>query len=174
MRALFSKKSYGALLALLLTGLAHTAQAVDLKIGVVNPTRVLDAAPQVQQAENRLKQEFEPRKQRIVNTQDEVKRMEDRFRKNEGIMSEQQLSDLRRDILAKERELKREQDEFREDYNLRRNEELDKLQKKIYKAIESLAKRENYDLIISDGVIVASERVDITGKVLSELERLKD
>ena len=161
------------LLSMFWVGFASAGvSAADLKIGVVNPARVLETAPQVEEAEARLKQEFEPRRQQLLNAQENVKRMEERYRKNEAIMSEKQLADLRRDILSKERDVKRDQDEFREDYNIRRSEELDKLQKKIYKAIESLAKRENYDLIISDGVIVASERVDITEKVLAELKRL--
>jgi outer membrane protein len=166
-------KPYILLISMLGLGFTSTyLSAAELKIGVVNPARVLETAPQVEEAEARLKQEFEPRRQQLLNAQEDVKRMEERYRKNEAIMSEKKLTDLRRDILSKEREVKREQDEFREDYNIRRSEELDKLQKKIYRAIESLAKRENYDLIISDGVIVASDRVDITDKVLAELKRL--
>ena len=158
--------------ALLLLGWSQLSAATDLKIGFVNPLKVLEAAPQVQDADLRLKREFEPREQGIVGAQEEIKRMEDRFRKNEAIMSESELGELRRDIIARKRDLKRDQDEFREDYNIRRSEELDRLQKKIYKAIETLAEREGYDLIVSEGVIVASKRVDITDKVLAELKRL--
>ncbi|MDH5436713.1 MAG: OmpH family outer membrane protein, partial [Gammaproteobacteria bacterium] len=67
-------------------------------------------------------------------------------------------------------ELKRKQDEFREDFNIRRNEEFGKLQKRIYEAIVSHAKKEKYDLIISDGVIYASDTVDITNQVLARLK----
>lgn len=168
------KKRHLTLVAVLLCGLCQTALATDLKIGFVNPLRVLESAPQVEEADRRLKQEFEPREQQILRAQEEVKRMEERFQKDEAIMSEAKAADLKRDIVARRRDIKREQEEFREDYNIRRSEELDKLQKKIYKAIESLAKREKYDLVVSDGVIVASERVDITDKVLAELKRLHD
>jgi outer membrane protein len=99
--------------------------------------------------------------------------MEERLGKDEAIMSEKNLNDLRRDIMAKKRDLKRDQDEFREEYNFRRSEELDKLQKQIYKAIETLAKDMGYDLVVSDGVIVASERVDITDMVLKRLQEMQ-
>jgi outer membrane protein len=34
-----------------------------------------------------------------------------------------------------------------------------------------LAKEDKYDLIVSDGVIYASDRIDITGKVLERLKK---
>lgn len=146
-------------------------QAEEIKIGFVNPIKVMETAPQVEAANKRLEQEFAPKERRIVDAQKEVRQMEERLAKDEAIMSERELNDLRRDIMSKKRDLKRDQDEFREEYNFRRSEELDKLQKQIYKAIETLARDMGYDLVVSDGVIVASERVDITDMVL---KRLKD
>jgi outer membrane protein len=78
---------------------------------------------------------------------------------------------LNRDIISKKRELKRQQDEFREDYNIRRNEELDKLQKRIIEIIQSVAREEAYDFILSDGVVWASKKVDITDKILMRLNQ---
>jgi len=84
------------------------------------------------------------------------------------------LSDVERgrnenEIRAAKRELRRAQDEFREDLNLRRSQELSKLQQKVTEVIQVLAKAENYDLIVSDGVIFAGTRVDITDKILERL-----
>jgi len=39
----------------------------------------------------------------------------------------------------------------------------------VTEVIQVLAKAEKYDLIISDGVIFAGERVDITDKILERL-----
>lgn len=161
------------LVAGLLCGVFASAQAQDIKIGFVNPVKVMETAPQVEAANKRLEQEFAPKEQRIVEMQKELRQMEERLGKDEAIMSEKNLNDLRRDIMAKKRDLKRDQDEFREEYNFRRSEELDKLQKQIYKAIETLAKDMGYDLVVSDGVIVASERVDITDMVLKRLQEMQ-
>ena len=85
-------------------------------------------------------------------------------------MGDSERRNLERDIIAQQRELKRAQDEFREDFNIRRNEELGSLQRQVYEAIVSLAKEEQFDLIVNDGaVIYASEQVDITDKVLKRL-----
>ena len=90
-----------------------------------------------------------------------------------AIMSEPELRKLTMKIRDKQRELKRKQEEFREDYNFRRNEELNKIQKIISQVIQKLAKRERYDLILSDGVVWAGKRIDMTDKVLKSLRRQK-
>jgi outer membrane protein len=54
---------------------------------------------------------------------------------------------------------------------MRRNEELAKLQRRIIEVIQQLAKDEKFDLIVSDGVVYASDQVDITGKVIERLQQ---
>jgi len=157
---------------ILLCSLSSHSAFAALKVGYVNALRIMDAAPQVEDASKRLEREFEPRQRRIISSQREVRRLEERLAKEGEIMSASQLTDLRKDIRNKRRDLKREQDEFREDYNIRRNEELDKVQKKIMDVIQDLAKDESYDMILGEGVIWASKKVDITNKVLKRLERL--
>ncbi len=145
------------------------AEGSNLKIGFVNPIKILESAKQVQEANKRLEQEFAPREGKLSNSIRDVQQMKDRLAKDEAIMSRKDAADLKRDILSKERDAKRAQDEFQEDYNIRRSEELDKLQKKISKSIEELAKQEDYDFILSEGVVYASDRVDITDTVLKYL-----
>lgn len=165
--------AFGMIFIGLLSVNVQPIHAEELKIGFVNPVQILDTAPQVEEANKRLEEEFAPREKGIVERQKEIQQLEDQVKKDSEIMSDSQLDSLRKDIVAKKRDIKREQDEFREDYNIRRSEELNKLQKRIYKAIESLAKEENYDLVVSEGVIVASKRVDITEKVLKRLNQEK-
>lgn len=143
----------------------------EFKLGFVNPVKVMESASQVESANNRLEQEFAPRQRRIVSAQQDIKKKEERLARDGAIMSEDEQRNLSRDLLSMKRDLKREQDEFREDYNLRRNEELDKLQKKIIEVIQDIAREESYDFILSDGVVWASDRVDITEKVLQRLNR---
>jgi len=84
-------------------------------------------------------------------------------------MSEAEARKLQRDVLEKKRDLKRDQEEFREDFNLRRNEELGKLQRLVFEAIKGLSDAEKYDLVLHDGVVFASDSVDITDKVQKRL-----
>ena len=75
-----------------------------------------------------------------------------------------------RTLVSDQRDIKRLQDEYSEDLSIRRNEELRKLEKEIAKTITDIAKKEKYDLIVFQGVIYASEKVDITNKVLESLK----
>ena len=100
-----------------------------------------------------------------------IKQMEGDLEKNALVIKETERRAKERDLLLLKRELKRATQEFREDYNQRRNEELAVLQKIVYKAIVEIAKQERYDLILHEGTVYASDRIDITDKVLKTLSR---
>jgi outer membrane protein len=146
------------------------ASAADLKIGFVNVARLLEKAPQAEAAKKDLEREFKPRDSKLVSEQKTIKSLEEKLAKDEAVMSEAERQKVERDLLNKKRDAKRVQDEFREDFNLRRNEELAKLQKSIFEAIQTLAKEENYDLLLTDGVVFAKETIDITNKIEQKLQ----
>ncbi len=145
--------------------------AQEVKIGFVNSARVLQEAPQAEHARVKLQSEFEPRDKKIVAMQKKLKKFEDEMNRDAAVMSESVRKKKEREMLALKRDVKRAQEEFNEDLNLRRNEELNILQQKVYDAIVSLAKEENYDVILGDSVMFASKRVDITDKVIKRLSK---
>lgn len=156
--------------ALMLGSTATTAVAEGIKVGAVNLTKVTEQMPQADAAQNQLEREFSPRQRDLEAQQKELKALEDRLERDGDVMSESERRGLERDIRARQRELVRLQREVREDYNIRRNEELRKLLKQTLSTVAELAKEEQYDLVISEGVVYASERVNLTNKLL---ERLK-
>ena len=80
---------------------------------------------------------------------------------------------MQRDILNQKRELKRGTEEFREDINFRRNEEFSKIQRMIVEAIQAVGKEGKFDLVLGEGVIFASEKVDLTNTVIERLKKQK-
>ena len=164
------------LLLLTMSGLipaavAQTEQS-QLKIGFVNAAKILDNAPQADLARKRLEQEFAPRDKILVDAQRSLRRLEDRLSNPTAEISDSERRSLERDLISQQRELKRIQDEFREDFNIRRNEELSKLQRQVYETIITVAKEQQFDIILNEGaVLYASDRADITVQVL---ERLSD
>ncbi|MEO7557898.1 MAG: OmpH family outer membrane protein [Gammaproteobacteria bacterium] len=165
------KKILYSLLFCVLGFSAGGAVAAELKLGFVNAAKILEEAPQAEAARNKLEKEFAPRDKDLIASQRQVKSLEDKLTKDDSSFSESERRKAERDIITQKRDLKRAQDEFREDFNIRRNEEFGKLQKLVYDTIVTLAKQDSYDLIVGDGAIFASDRVDITAKVL---ERLKN
>jgi outer membrane protein len=142
----------------------------EARIGFVDTVKLMEAAPQAKSAQSKIESEFAPREKELVALQREIKKLEDDLTRDGAVMSESERSKLERKILAKRRDLKRSQDEFRDDLNIRRNEVLAKLQKDMYQAVVSLAKEQKFDLILSQGVVYSSDKVDFTDSVLKKLK----
>lgn len=145
------------------------ASAADLKVGFVSVAKVMSKAPQLQEAENELEREFAPKDRGLNEHRKEIAKLEDKLVRDGAVMAEKKRRDLTLEIRALKRELRRLEEEFREDYTLRRNELQNKLNSKVVKVIRSLAKAEKYDLIIVDAAIYASDRINITDKVIKRM-----
>ena len=148
-----------------------TAYAEDYKIGAVNAIRILEQSPQAEKMRSQIETEFAPRDKQLVAAQKELKDMEDRLAKDSAVMSEAERKKLERDIINQRRDMKRSQDEFREDLTFRRNEEIAKIQKEIVEAIQVVARENKFDIVLSDGVIYASPKVDMTSLVIDYLNK---
>ncbi len=156
-------------LSVVLPSLAEEARAQELKVGYVNAVKVIEEAPQGQAALKKLETEFGPRDKKLVAMQTRIKQLEDELEKNGLLLKDVERRAKEHEIVVLKRDARRETQEFREDYNLRRNEELAALQKVVYKAIVEIAKQESYDLILHEGTIYASPKVDLTDRVLRKL-----
>jgi outer membrane protein len=150
---------------------SQSVLAQDIKVGYVNVVKIIEQAPQGDAALKKLESEFGPRDRELRAMSDKIKALEEDLDKNALVLKESERREKERELLDLRRSLKRSTQEFREDYNLRRNEELGELQKIVYKAIVDIAKSDKFDLIIHEGAVFASDRIDITEQVLKELSK---
>jgi outer membrane protein len=150
------------------------ASFADLKVGFVNIPAVLEKAPQAEKAKKRLEQKFSPRDKQLVAQQKEIQSMEEKLTRDASVMSSSQKNNLEKEILNKKRDAKRAQQEFSEDFNASRNEELGKLQRRIVEAVRAIAKDQDYDLLLTDGVIYANDQIDITAQVQQKLSTMPE
>ena len=157
-------------LALLLFAAALPATAQELKIGVVNVPVLMDRAPQTQVAMSALEEEFQPRQRDIVAKQKELEDLTAKVQRDLAVMGETERRNAERDVRDLQREVNRLQTEFREDFNLRRNEELGNLQRSLLQEVQAYAQSSGYDLIVGDGVLYASNAVNVTELVLQAME----
>jgi outer membrane protein len=141
----------------------------EMRVGVVNTVKLMEEAPQARDAQSRIESEFAPREKELVALQRQIRDQEEKLNRDGAVMSEAERTKLEREVLGLRRDLNRAQDEFRDDLNIRRNEALSRLQKVMYDATVALAKEQNYDLILGQGVVYASDKVDITPLVLKKL-----
>lgn len=149
---------------------SSVALGQEIKVGVVNAAKVLEEAPQMETARKALEKEFAPRDKEMVKLQKEVRNLEEKLSRDGDIMSEVEQRNMERDIRSRKRELKRLQDEFNEDLNLKRNEAFDRIRRKVLEVVTAIGKKEKFDLIVNDGVLYASKRIDITDAVIQQLK----
>ncbi|MDQ7089142.1 MAG: OmpH family outer membrane protein [Methylococcales bacterium] len=143
----------------------------ELKVGFVNIAEVLKKVPQAEEAKKRLETEFSPRDKQLASQINDIKRLEEKLAKDSSVMNASKKKNLEKEIISKKREAKRAQQEFGEDFSLRRNEELGKLQKRIVEAIKEIAREDDYDLLLTDGVIHAKPEIDVTARVQEKLSK---
>ena len=86
--------------------------------------------------------------------------------------TESELKNAKREVEAVQRRMQRTQEEAQEDYNLRRNEELARIQDIIREVVVTIAQDEEYDLILETGVVYVSPKINLTERILEELENL--
>lgn len=163
-------RNLGALLLAALLVAPATVLAEN-KIGVVKLNRLFEEAPQALALQRVLTEEFAPRERDIRAKRDELNGIEKRLQEAEGFMSDDERRRLEQTFRDGQRDLQRAQNEFVEDLNLRRNERLGDLQRLFITEIQAYAKAQNFDLVVVEGFIHSSDRVDITQQVLQVLQR---
>lgn len=152
--------------------LVSQALAGDFRIGYVDLERILrESAPAVKAAQ-KLEKEFAARDEAIKKLSGQVRDLQDYLEKKGAGLSNSERRNKERELSNLSAELQREQREFREDLNQRKNEELSVLLDHANKAIQAIAEREKYDLVLQEAVY-RNPKIDITDSVLKALANEK-
>jgi outer membrane protein len=166
------KRLNSFILGFVCAGLAWSpAATAEVKIGFVNIIQVMEQAPQAESARKALEQEFSGRDAKLTSERDAIVELEKKLQTDAAVMSAEQRDELQSTIARRKLDFNRDREELQEDFNIRRNEELSKLQRVVYDVILQLAKSENYDLMVTERVLYASQRVDVTEEVLDRLQQ---
>ena len=160
------------ILAVLLIGigLSHVVSAAP-KLGYVDVAKIMEQAPQAEDARVTLEEEFKPRDEALAAERESILKLEQRIQRDGDIMSASQREALTSEIRDRSRQFQREREAFKEDLSVRRNEALAKLQEEIYQVILQVAERNGYDLVLTDA-IYATDEVDMSELVLRRLRQI--
>jgi len=150
--------------------IVQNVSANELKVGVVDIARVLEQSPQATVARQKLQSEFSPREKKLVAAQKKIHKLEEQLVRDGAIMSESERAKLERKVISLKRDAKRDQDEFREDLNFKRTEILEGLQRSMISSIQQYAKDNGYDILLAEGVIYASESINVTEDILAKFK----
>ena len=157
----------------LLLPISVSAETDTYKIGYVVVEKILKEAPQTAASNKKLEKEFKSRTDGLKKKVESIQKQEKDFKKNNVTMTATERQKAQKDIQNAKIEIQRIERELREDIDIRRREEIGKLQQKINEAIEDLAAKEKYDLILYQGVAFASKEIDITNELIKVLGKTK-
>ncbi|MBK1703850.1 hypothetical protein CKO40_04650 [Halochromatium glycolicum] len=161
------------LLAYLSLLLAGTAAADDpFRIAVIDPNRIVEESPQYEAARNLLSAEAQEREAELAAQQEDIDRLENRLERDGALMRTDEITRLRNDIRARERRLRYAREELQADFALRQSDLRTKLVKQVEEVVEQVAKDNDIDLILSEGVVYSSARVDMSDEVIDRLKEV--
>ena len=148
---------------------ASVALADASQIGFVDIPYLIDKAPQALEAEQRLEAEFAPRQAELESQRAQLKNLSNQLLDVSADLSESERSQLDIQARSLERRIKRSEQDFREELNIQKNNEFKRVRVLVLEAIARFGKQNDYDLIVSDGVLFAAKRIDVTERILEGL-----
>jgi len=148
------------------------AHAQSSRIAWLSPERIYNESKLAMLATKKLQEEFSKREQAVKDLAQRLKDASDKLDKDLPSLNELDRSKRQRELVELDKEFQRRQREFREDVNQRSNEERAAIAERATRIIKKLAETEGYDIVLQDAVW-ASPRIDITKKVLDELDKDK-
>lgn len=153
-------------------GMFAPAQAQSSRIAWLSPERIYNESKLATLATKKLQEEFAKREQIVKDLAQRLKDTSDKLEKDLPTLPEGERNKRQREVVELDKEFQRRQREFREDVNQRSNEERALIAEKATRIIKRLAETEGYDIVLQDAVW-ANPRIDITKKVLEELDKDK-
>ena len=142
----------------------------EIKIGVLDFGRLMDESPQGKALIESLRNEAAAKQRELQTAAQTLQGKRDKLAKDRATMTPDQISRAEKDLRDGERDLARRQAEVNDDFNARRNEEMAKLQRALIDEVRVDSKSQDYDIVVTDGVIYATPALDITSGVLAGMQ----
>ncbi len=163
-----ARSLHGWLLALLLASTGPLAAAEGLAF--VRMQRLLDEAPQMQQARERIEQEFTEARSELTQLEANIAALKER---DPALLPAAEAEALKRRIEASERKLLRDRESLRSRVAARQNQLVDGVERAVGEVLGDLARERGVDVVLSadDVVLYGNPRLDLTDEVLARLKR---
>ncbi len=158
--------------AMLGSALVSTSVMAEQKIGVVDVQGVFQAMPQAAEISNNIQMEFKDQIEEVNQLQRDGQFFAERLQRDAATMSEQEKKELQQKILDVREQLAEKGQPLQQNIQRRSNEERNKLLGLIKQAIDAVAAKEGYDLVLNAGAVsFAKEDHDLSEKVLQQVDK---
>jgi len=146
--------------------------AHSIKIGYIDVEKVINNLSQYQQENNALIQQFEPKKQQLLDLFKHIELLKKNLNNVETNVSNETYQKELKKIRELEISFQTDTELWQQQLNQEKRESLQKIETMINLVIEKFATSENYDLIIYQNAAFVSDQVNITNQIISKIEEL--
>ncbi|MBA6252771.1 OmpH family outer membrane protein [Colwellia sp. MB3u-55] len=147
--------------------------AADQKIAVVNFQEVMSKIPQTTAVMQVLEAEFKDDKAVLAQLEKDIKYYQEKKQRDGSLMSAKDIEELDTQIATLYQDYQAKGKAFQQATGLRKNEETNKIIALVRQAIDSIAAKDKYDLILEQqAVIFAKPDAMITNKVVEQVSKL--
>jgi len=146
--------------------------AHSIKIGYIDVEKVINNLSQYQQENNALIQQFEPKKQQLLDLFKHIELLKKNLNNVETTISDETYQKELDKIRELEISFQTDTELWQQQLNQKKRESLQKIETMINLVIEKFATSENYDLIIYQNAAFVSDQVNITNQIISKIEEL--
>ena len=176
---LVMKNGWGVLVVVAAVTLAFVlpAGAAELKIGVVEPQKVLDGTKSGKKIKDSLADYVKSRQKIIDMEEEDLKKLEEEVVKQGSVLSAEAKKDKEESFRRKMVEYQRKVSQLNQEVQTKKKEVLDEFNKNLEQVIKGIAEKEKLSLVVekSDNgagalVIYYSPSLDLTDRVIKELD----
>ena len=150
--------------------LAFPVTAESIKIGYIDTEKVVNSLSQYQQENDGIIQEFESKKQELLDLFNHIELVRANLNKIDKSLNENDFQIELNKVLELESSFQQETEYWQEKINQKKIDLLQKIEIVINKAIKEFAINEGYDLILYENAAFVSKNVNITNKIISIIE----
>ncbi|MFT5295517.1 MAG: outer membrane protein [Colwellia sp.] len=153
--------------------LASSVMAADQKIAVVNFQEIMGKIPQTATVMQNLETEFKDDKAVLAQLEKDIKYYQEKKQRDGSLMSAKEKTDLEAQIAALYQDYQVKGKAFQQATGLRKNEETNKIVALVRQAIDTIAAKDKYDLVLEQqAVVFAKPDAIITDKVVEQVSKL--
>ncbi len=154
--------------------LASSVMAADQKIGVVNFQEVMGKIPQTAALMQSLEAEFKDEKAVITQLEKDIKYYQEKLKRDGALMAVKEKDELNVKVKSLFQEYQVKGKALQEKATQRQNQETNKIIALVRQAVDNIAAKEDFDLVLSQQAIVFSKPdYSITDTVVEHVSKLK-
>jgi outer membrane protein len=156
----------------LLAFLAFPVTAESIKIGYIDTEKVVNSLTQYQQENADIIQEFESKKQELLDLFNHIELVRANLSKIDKSLNESDFQIELNKALELESSFQQETEYWQEKINQKKIDLLQKIEIVVNEAIKEFAITEGYDLILYENAAFVSKNVNISNKIISIIEEM--